>query len=130
MKNITTNISGTAELTVSDGELAVNVGSGSLKVFATPCMVALMEKSACNCLSEYLENDETTVGTEINIKHISATPNNMKVTAEAVLTEINGREFVFSVKAYDESGLIGEGTHKRFIVNGTKFIQKTYAKIK
>ncbi|MDE6677773.1 MAG: dihydrolipoamide acyltransferase [Ruminococcus sp.] len=94
MKNIETNISGTAEITVSDRELAVNAESGSLEVFATPFMVALMEKSACNCLDDYLENDETTVGTEINVKHVSATPNGMKVTATATLTEINGREFV------------------------------------
>ena len=130
MKNIQTGISGNAEITVSKNELAVNVGSGSLKVFATPCMVALMEKSACNCLSGYVEDDETTVGTELNIKHVSATPVGMKVTAEAVLTEINGREFVFSVKASDESGIIGEGIHKRFLVKSEKFIQKTYSKIK
>ena len=130
MKDLITNISGIAELNVSEKEFAVNVGSGSLKVFATPCMIALIEKSACNCIMPYLENDETTVGTEINVKHISATPLGMKVTAESVLTEINGREFVFSVKAYDESGLIGEGTHKRFLVNGNKFTDKTYSKIK
>lgn len=130
MKNISTGISGTAEITVSENELAVNIGSGSLKVFATPCMTALMEKSTCECLSSYMEDDETTVGTELNIKHISATPMGMKVTAESVLTEINGREFVFSVKAYDESGIIGEGTHKRFLVNGEKFTNKTYSKIK
>lgn len=130
MKDIKTNISGTAELKVSDRELAVNVESGSLKVFSTPFMVALMEKSACNCLDEYLENDETTVGTEINVKHVSATPAEMQVTAKAILTEVNGREFVFNVKAFDETGLIGEGTHKRFLVNSEKFIQKTYSKIK
>ena len=130
MKNISTGTSGTAEIIVSENDLAVNVGSGSLKVFATPCMVALMEKSACVCLSEYMEDDETTVGTELNIKHISATPMGMKVTAEAVLTEINDREFVFSVKAYDEAGLIGEGIHKRFLVKGEKFTRKTYSKIK
>lgn len=130
MKNIQTGISGNAEITISENELAVNVGSGSLEVFATPYMVALMEKSACACLAEYVENDETTVGTEINVKHISATPMGMKVTAESVLTEINGREFIFSVKAFDESGIIGEGTHKRFLVKSEKFTQKTYSKIK
>lgn len=130
MKDLKTGTSGNAEIIVSDKELAVNAGSGSLEVFATPFMVALMEKSACNCLADYLENDETTVGTEISVKHVSATPNGMKVTAEAILTEINGREFVFSVKAYDETGIIGEGTHRRFLVNGTKFTQKTYSKIK
>ncbi|MDE6034307.1 MAG: thioesterase family protein [Ruminococcus sp.] len=130
MKNIPTGITGTAETVVSDGELAVTVGSGSLKVFATPCMIALIEKSACNCLSEYLENTDTTVGTEINVRHLSATPKSMTVSATATLTEVNGREFVFNVKAYDETGLIGEGIHKRFLVNSEKFIQKTYSKIK
>lgn len=130
MKDLKTGISGTAGLTVSDGDLAVNVGSGSLRVLATPVMIMLMEKSACNCLAGYLENDETTVGTEMNVKHVSATPEGMKVTAEAVLTEINGREFIFSVKAYDETGLIGEGIHKRFMVYGEKFTKKAQSKIK
>lgn len=130
MKSIKTDISGTAEITVSDRELAVNAESGSLEVFATPSMIALMEKSACNCISEYLENGETTVGTEINVKHVSATPKGMKVTAVATLTEINGRELIFSVRASDENGPVGEGTHRRFLVNGTKFTQKTYSKVK
>lgn len=130
MKDIKLNSSGKAEITVSADKLAVNVGSGSLEVFATPVMIMLMEKSACNCLSEYLENDETTVGTEINVKHVSATPEGMKVSAEAVLTEINGREFTFSVKVYDESGLIGEGQHKRFLVFGKKFTAKAKLKLK
>lgn len=130
MKDIKLNSSGKAEVTVSADKLAVNVGSGSLEVFATPVMIMLMEKSACNCLSEYLENDETTVGTEINVKHVSATPEGMKVSAEAVLKEINGREFTFSVKAYDESGLIGEGQHKRFLVFGEKFTAKAKLKLK
>lgn len=129
MKNIPI-ISATAEITVSENELAVTAGSGSLEVFATPCMVALMEKASCACLAEYMEEDETTVGTEMNVKHISATPKGMKVTAEAVLTEINDREFIFKVRAYDEICLIGEGTHKRFLVRGEKFTQKTYSKIK
>ena len=89
----------------------------------------LMEKAACTCIAEFLEGDETTVGTEMNVKHISATPNNMKVCAEAELTEINGRELVFTVKAYDEAGDIGEGIHKRFLVYGDKFTAKANSKI-
>ena len=79
-------------------------------------MVALMEASACNCLADFLDEGETTVGTALDIKHISATPVDMAVTAEATLTEVNGREFTFEVKAFDESGEIGCGTHKRFLV--------------
>ena len=130
MKKLEIGITGTSELTVRTENLAINVGSGSLEVFSTPDMIMLMEKAACNCISEYLENDETSVGTEINVKHISATPNNMKVCAEAELTEINGRELVFCVRAYDDCGLIGEGVHKRFLVFGGRFTEKTNAKLK
>ncbi|MCM1132544.1 MAG: thioesterase family protein [Ruminococcus flavefaciens] len=129
MKPIEINIKGTAETTVTDDKLAVTVGSGSLAVFATPAMTALMEESACNCLVDYLNDDETTVGTELSIRHISATPAGMKITAEAVLTEINGREFTFEVTAYDECGIIGKGSHKRFLVYSEKFTAKTYEKL-
>lgn len=129
MKELKTGLTGMSELEVKEENLAVNVGSGSLEVFATPEMVMLMEKAACSCISDYLEGDETTVGTEMNVKHISATPKGMKVCAEAELIEINGRELVFSIKSYDEAGDIGEGIHKRFIVHGEKFLSKTYSKL-
>lgn len=129
MKEINIDIKGTANTTVNESNFAATMGSGSLKVFATPAMVALMEASACDCLAGYLEEGETTVGTELNIKHISATPDTMNVTAEAVLTAVNGREFTFEVKAYDECGEIGCGTHKRFLVYSEKFTAKTYEKI-
>lgn len=128
MKNIECGIKGSAEIEVSAAELAVNVGSGSLDVFATPAMIMLMEKAACSCLADYLENDETTVGTALDVRHISATPLGMKVSAEAILTEINGREFTFNVTASDEAGKIGEGIHKRFLVHGEKFMAKTNSK--
>ena len=129
MKELKIGIKGTAALTVTSQELAVNMGSGSLEVFATPSMIALMEKSACNCLAPFLEGDETTVGTELNVKHISATPAGLEVTAEAVLTEINGRKFTFEVTASDSAGVIGNGTHKRFLVYGEKFTAKTKSKL-
>lgn len=129
MKNIETGITGCAELTVSQNELAVNIGSGSLEVLATPVMTMLMEKAACCCLSAFLEDDETTVGTMLNIAHTAATPEGMNVRAEAVLREVNGREFTFDVRAYDEKGTIGEGTHKRFLVFGKKFTEKAKAKL-
>ncbi len=129
MKKLETGISGCADLTVSPKELAVNVGSGSLEVFATPIMTMLMEKAACCCLESYLDDDETTVGTMLNIAHTAATPEGMAVRAEAVLREVNGREFVFDVRAYDEKDSIGEGTHKRFLVYGKKFTEKTKSKL-
>ncbi|MBQ9809313.1 MAG: thioesterase family protein [Ruminococcus sp.] len=119
----------TASLTVSPDELAVNVGSGSLEVFATPIMVMLMEKAACNCIAPFLEGDETTVGTEMNVQHTAATPEGMTVSAKAVLKEINGRELVFDVSASDSKGAIGNGTHKRFVVYGERFTEKAKAKL-
>ena len=129
MKTILTHIKGAAESAVLKDKLASAVGSGSLDVYSTPSMVALMEKAACECIANYLEDDEITVGTELNIKHLSATPEGMTVRAEAELTKLNDRELVFSVKAYDESGIIGVGEHKRFLVYGEKFTAKAKAKL-
>ena len=129
MKDININIKGTANTTVNISNVAAAMGSGSLNVFATPAMVALLEAAACNCLKEYLDDGETTVGTALDIKHLAATPDTMKVTAEAVLTEINGREFTFEVKAFDECSEIGCGIHKRFLVYSEKFMAKTNEKL-
>ncbi len=129
MKEFSDGIKGKAEITAEASTLAVNVGSGSLEVFATPMMAMLMEKAACNCLADYLENDETTVGTELNITHVSATPAGMNVYAIAEVSAVNGREICFNVEAHDECGLIGKGTHKRFLVFGEKFMQKTNTKL-
>ncbi len=105
-------------------------GSGELEVLATPRMIALMEECAYKCISADLEVGASSVGTQLNVKHVSATPVGMNVTVEAEITEIDGRRVCFSVKAYDEAGLIGEGTHERFIVYSEKFISKTYSKLK
>ena len=103
-------------------------GSGSLEVYATPAMVALMEKAACNALKGCLDEGQTTVGTLMNIEHLSATPIGMKVTATATVTAVDGRKICFSVEASDEKGLIGRGTHERFCVLSEKFMNKTNSK--
>ncbi len=128
MKDIHTGISAEISQNVDNSMLAVNVGSGSLEVLATPIMAMLMEKVSCICIAEYLENDETTVGTEINIKHISATPENMTVTVKSELIHLNGREFTFKCEAYDKAGKIGECIHKRFLVYSEKFTKKAKSK--
>lgn len=114
---------------VTESNTAVSVGSGSLRVYATPAMLALMEKAACEAIKNLLEDGETTVGTNLNVNHVSATPVGMKVSATAELTERDGRKFIFKVTSVDESGLIGEGTHERFIVKSEKFTEKTYSKL-
>ncbi len=114
---------------VKESDTAKVFGSGELEVLATPRMIALMEECAYKCISSDLEEGATTVGTLMNVKHLSATPVGMKVTIEAEITENEGRRVCFSVKAYDECGLIGEGIHERFIVYSEKFTEKTYAKL-
>ena len=128
MKEITIGSKGSASLTVTADRLAVNVGSGSLEVLATPVMIMLMEKAACEAVAQFMEGDETTVGTQMNADHLSATPEGMSVTAEAVVTAVNGREICFEVTASDEAGLIGKGTHNRFLVFGGRFTEKAKAK--
>ena len=115
---------------VKESDTAKVFGSGELEVLATPRMIALMEECACKCISSDLEAGATTVGTFMNVKHLSATPVGMEVTIEAEIIENEGRRVCFSVKAYDECGLIGEGIHERFIVYSEKFTEKTYAKLK
>lgn len=119
---------GYAEVTANAENSAAVMGSGDLDVFATPAMVALMEQAASKSIAKELEPGQSTVGTLMNIRHLSATPLGMKVTAESVLEEIDRRRLVFSVKAYDERGLVGEGIHERFIVDAEKFMDKTREK--
>ena len=122
------NIKATVNDIVTESNTALSVGSGSLKVYATPAMLALIAKAACAALKGSLDESETTVGTLLNVKHIAATPIGMKVSATAELIERDGRKLVFNVTASDECGVIGEGVHERFIVNSEKFINKTYSK--
>ena len=111
-------------LIVSKEHTAINLKSGTLEVFATPAMVALMENAAMNVVSPYLAVEQTTVGTNINVSHIKATPIGARVNANALLTQVDGRKLVFEVKAYDEDGEIGSGTHIRYIVDKERFMGK------
>lgn len=126
---ITIGMKGSASTSVEREDTAYEVGSGSLLVYATPCMVALMEGAACEAIAPAMSEEKTSVGTELNISHLSATPVGLDVWAEAEVTEIEGNAITFHVTAYDEKGKIGEGTHKRFIVTTQRFLDKTYAKL-
>ncbi len=115
-------IKGKSSIVCGKENFANTMGSGALEVFATPAMVALMEKAAWESVQPYLEEGQGTVGTLMNVKHISATPCGDTVTAETELTEIDGRRLVFSVKAFDSAGIIGEGIHERFVVTNERFM--------
>ncbi len=115
---------GKKEIVVTRDKTAKVMGSGTLDVFATPAMIALMENTAFESVSNQLEEGAGTVGTALNVKHVSATPVGMKVTCETELIKVEGRALTFSVKAFDEAGLIGEGEHERFIIFEEKFQKK------
>ena len=99
-------------------------GSGLVEVFATPAMIALMEYTAHTSIHDFLPEGFATVGTQLNIEHSKATPLGAKVWCESVLESQDGRKLTFSVAAYDETGLIGKGTHERYIIDVEKFINK------
>jgi len=114
----------TATTLVNESNTAKAVGSGSLDVFATPMMIALMESAACKCLAVGLEADQTSVGTAINVEHTAASPLGAEITATAVIVGIEGRKITFAVSACDAKGEIGRGTHERFIVSVDRFLAK------
>ena len=124
-----TGIKGTKEITVTNELTAKTFKSGTLDVYATPAMIALMEDVAFESVASELEEGCGTVGTLIDVKHVAATPVGMKVTCETELTKIDGRALTFSGKAFDECGLIGEGVHERFIINDEKFQAKANGKM-
>ena len=118
----------TRQVKVSAENTALRMGSGTLEVFATPAMLALMEETAWRTVAPGLEPGQGTVGTLLNVEHSAPTPVGMTVTCEAELTQVDGRKLTFHVRAWDEAGPIGEGTHQRFIINDEKFQAKANQK--
>ena len=116
---------GTATAVVTEGvNTAKAVGSGSLDVFATPMMVALMEKAACECIAKDLEAGQTSVGTEVNVAHVAASAVGATITATATVTGIDGRKIEFALTASEGAKEIGSGTHTRFVVDAQRFMGK------
>lgn len=125
MKELKDVLTGTAITTVDAENTAMKVGSGSLSVFATPMMIALMEKATCNAASPLLDEGETTVGTSVNITHNKASAVGEVITATAKLSEVDGRRLVFAVSARNEADeVIGSGKIERFVVLADKFMKK------
>ncbi|MBS4537574.1 thioesterase family protein [Clostridium sp. D2Q-11] len=122
--NLELNMKGESEDIVVEENTAAKFGSGSIYVYATPMMIGLMENAALNSVEEALGEEYSTVGINVNVDHISATPLGKRVSAEAILTKIEGKKLYFNVTAYDEDKKIGEGTHTRYIINVKKFLDK------
>ena len=126
---LTTGLRGTASTTVTPEKTAAACGSGSLPVFGTPFLLALMEEATCNAVFGALEDGQSTVGVSMDIQHSAPSPVGMKVRAEARLTEVNGKMLTFSVTAYDQAGEIGSGTIRRCIIRSEPFLTRCQSKL-
>lgn len=129
MRSIPIGAKGTYKLRVAPAHLANQFKDAALPpVFATPMMVTAMENAALNAVRDFLDPGESAVGTAVNIRHLSATPVGHGVTAEAVVTKVDGRRIEFDVSARDEVEEIGKGTHERMVVDLARLAQKLDAK--
>ena len=130
MSELSRGVRGAQQETVTEKNIASALGSGGLAVYATPCMITLMEYCAMESVRPYLPQGSSTVGTRLDIKHLAATPIGMMVRCETELIEVDRRRLVFLCRAFDEAGLIGEGMQERFIVDDEKFMEKVSQKIR
>jgi len=121
---ITIGLTGTKKATATEGNSAIAMGSGGIETYATPAMIALMEGSAVVAIDKLLPDGHASVGIEINIKHMAATPLGQVIKATAEVTSIDKRRINFKLEAWDETEKIGEGTHTRVIINIERFKER------
>ena len=127
--SVTVGLKGRAEALVTESNTATAACSGALPVFGTPFLCALMEEAAWKSIAPHLEPGQSTVGTKLCVSHDSASPIGIKVWAESEITLVDGKRIELNVAAYDEKGLIGQGTHERFIITDERFLSKTAKKL-
>ncbi|MBN1298449.1 MAG: thioesterase family protein [Actinobacteria bacterium] len=127
--NLKPGMEGEVSARVTDENTALKYGSGTVRVYATPAMIGLMEAAAINCVDSRLPEGYASVGTKVDIRHIAATPVGMEVRARAELVEISGAKLKFNIEAYDSREKIGEGTHSRFVVKLNDFLKKVDDKL-
>jgi fluoroacetyl-CoA thioesterase len=128
MSELIPGLKASVTITVRDGDTASALGSGNANVFSTPSLVCLMESAAVVALQGHLPEGSNSVGIEVCIRHLAATPVGFEVTATAELTEVIGRRLAFRVEAHDSVERIGEGTHVRALIDAARFEQKAKAK--
>jgi fluoroacetyl-CoA thioesterase len=128
--DLPTGLSGSAELVVGEQHTAPRIGSGRIRVLATPVMINLIEAAALAAVEHSLPEHHQSLGTRLDISHVAATPVGMRVRATAEVVRVDGRTLHFRVRAEDEHELIGEGTHERVVVNLERFDQRVQAKVR
>ena len=123
--NLKEGTSTVKESKVTENETAIKMGSGDLEVYATPAMIAVMENAAKSMIIDELPNGYTTVGIEMNVKHIKSSPIGANIKCKATLLKVDGKKLFFDVEASDDKGTIGTGSHIRYIVNANNFMENT-----
>lgn len=124
MQTVTVGLSAEHEIIVTNKMSAIEMGSGSVLVYATPVMIAHMEATAAAAIQHLLEPNETSVGTLVNIRHMAATALGKTVRTRAEVTAVEGRQITFSVQVWHDKQLIGDGTHVRVVVDKERFMQR------
>lgn len=128
MEQIAPGLIGQSELVVREENTARHLGSGNVAVLATPEMIRLMEKAAVAAVDHLLPDGQRSVGVAVNVRHLAATPVGMKVRAQAELVAVDGRKLTFRVEAFDEAEMVGEGEHRRVIIDLERFEKRVEAK--
>jgi fluoroacetyl-CoA thioesterase len=128
MGDIQPGVIGEAKTTVTEALLATRLGSGSMDVYATPGMIALMEAAAVAAIDPLLPEGQASVGIALQVKHLAATPPGEEVQAQAKVVGVDGRKVTLVVRAWDEHELIGEGTHVRYVIDVARFVNSARAK--
>jgi fluoroacetyl-CoA thioesterase len=121
-------LSGMSEMIVEREDLVSQLGEVAVDVLSTPRLIQLMEVAAVNAIREHIPSDRVSLGTQVNIRHLSATPLGMKVTAHALLKAVEGNRLIFMVDAHDERDKVAEGEHERILVSKERFLQKVEGK--
>ena len=129
MSEITIGLTNEKSVAVTIENTAISMGSGTLRVFATPAMIALCEGCCAESIEDLLGEGMTSVGTKVDIEHLAASPIGASILCKSRIVSVDGRRLDFEVEVYDNVGLIGKGKHTRFIVDAEKFVNKTYAKL-
>ena len=129
MSELTIGLTNEKSVAVTIENTAIAMGSGTLRVFATPSMIALIEGCCAESVEDRLGEGITSVGTKVEVEHLAASPIGASILCKSKLVACDGRRLDFEVEVFDNNGLIGKGTHTRFTVDADKFVSKTYAKL-
>lgn len=119
---------GESEMVVKEEDMVRRLGKIDLDVLSTPRLIQLLETAAIQAIQDYLPPNQLTLGTQVKVRHLSPTPLGMKVTAHALLKEVDGNRLSFVVDAYDEINKVAEGEHERILVSKERFLQKVNRK--